>query len=103
MYFLIVGIIMAIGYYSQLYESAISPWTTLGPLAFVISISLLVEGLADLKRHKSDEQTNNELCVILRRGDEIDQDEGAERDHTILESDTSMSMIVTAVVFLLGH
>ena len=30
MYFLIVGIIMATGYYSELYESAISPWTTFG-------------------------------------------------------------------------
>jgi magnesium-transporting ATPase (P-type) len=84
MYFLIVGIIMAIGYYSELYESAISPWTTLGPLAFVISVSLLVEGLADRKRHKSDEQTNNDICVVLRRGDEIDQEDGATRDETIL-------------------
>jgi magnesium-transporting ATPase (P-type) len=84
MYFLIVGIIMAIGWYSNLYESAISPWTTLGPLAFVISVSLLVEGLADMKRHRSDEVTNNDLCVVLRRGEDIDQDEGAERDETIL-------------------
>jgi magnesium-transporting ATPase (P-type) len=84
MYFLCVGIIMAIGYYSKLYESAISPWTTLGPLAFVISVSLLVEGLADAKRHRSDELTNNATCVILRRGDEIDQEDGAERDATVL-------------------
>ncbi|KAG7346626.1 phospholipid-translocating P-type ATPase, flippase [Nitzschia inconspicua] len=84
MYFLIVGIIMAIGYYSNLYESAISPWTTLGPLAFVISVSLLVEGLADMKRHQSDDQTNNAICVVLRRRDEIDEEEGATRDETIL-------------------
>jgi magnesium-transporting ATPase (P-type) len=84
MYFLVVGIIMAIGYYSSLYESAISPWTTLGPLAFVISISLSAEGLADMKRHRSDEQTNKEICVIVRRGDEIDKEEGAQRDTSIL-------------------
>jgi magnesium-transporting ATPase (P-type) len=84
MYFLCVGIIMAIGYYSQLYESAISPWTTLGPLAFVISVSLLVEGIADAKRHRSDDLTNNAPCVVLRRADEIDNDEHAEREMSIM-------------------
>mmetsp|Transcript_15351 Transcript_15351/g.38040 ORF Transcript_15351/g.38040 Transcript_15351/m.38040 type:complete len:1784 (+) Transcript_15351:307-5658(+) len=84
MYFLCVGIIMAIGYYTDLYESAISPWTTLGPLAFVISVSLLVEGIADRKRHRSDKLTNNAPCVILRRSDEIDHDEHAERETSIL-------------------
>lgn len=75
---------MAIGYYSQLYESAISPWTTLGPLAFVIGVSLLVEGAADMKRHRSDEQTNKAPCVILQRAENIDNDENAERETTIL-------------------
>jgi magnesium-transporting ATPase (P-type) len=84
MYFLLVGVIMAVGYYSGLYESAISPWTTLGPLAFVISVSLMVEGSSDIKRHRSDEVTNNASCIILRRGDEIDRDEQVERDTTIL-------------------
>jgi magnesium-transporting ATPase (P-type) len=84
MYFLIVGIIMATGYYSELFESAISPWTTLGPLAFVVSVSLLVEGSADAKRHRSDEVTNNAPCIILRRGDELDADEDAEREKSVL-------------------
>ena len=83
MYFLIVGIIMATGYYSDLYDSAISPWTTLGPLAFVISVSLLVEGVADAKRHKSDDLTNNAPCVVMRRSEDIEE-EGAERDDMIL-------------------
>ncbi|EEC45989.1 P4, P type ATPase, partial [Phaeodactylum tricornutum CCAP 1055/1] len=59
LYFLIVGCIMALGEYTDAFETAISPWTTLGPLAFVISISLLVEGSADYKRHKNDGDTNN--------------------------------------------
>ena len=71
---------MGIGYYfPDLYASAISPWTTLGPLAFVISVSLLVEGNADYKRHVNDGETNNAPCVIVRRSDEIEADE-AERD-----------------------
>jgi magnesium-transporting ATPase (P-type) len=75
---------MAVGYYSELFESAISPWTTLGPLSIVISFSLLVEGTADSRRHKSDEETNNSSCVILRRADELDADEDAERDKTVM-------------------
>jgi len=84
LYFLIIGSIMAIGYYSTAFESAISPWTTLGPLCFVISVSLLQEGLADLNRHKSDDVTNNSHCVILNRSDNLDH-EGGTREPSILK------------------
>jgi magnesium-transporting ATPase (P-type) len=66
---------MFLGTYSNLYESAISPWTTWGPLAVVIAISLSVEGSADAKRHRNDEETNNAVCVVLRRADEIDAEQ----------------------------
>ena len=86
MYFLIVGIIMAVGYYApSVFESAISPWTTLGPLAFVISVSLLVEGTADAKRHKSDSETNNAKCIILRRTDELLAEDCSEREKSVLD------------------
>jgi magnesium-transporting ATPase (P-type) len=85
LYFLIVGCIMAGGYYTELYDSAITPWTTLGPLAFVISISLLVEGNADYKRHLNDGETNNAPCVIIRRSDEMAQDENAVRDEKVMK------------------
>jgi magnesium-transporting ATPase (P-type) len=84
MYFLIIGIIMAIGWYSPAFDSAISPWTTLGPLAIVISFSLLQEGTADYGRHKSDAATNNYPCVILTTSQQIDESEGKEhRDDTV--------------------
>jgi phospholipid-translocating ATPase len=83
MYFLIIGVIMALGWYTPLFESAISPWTTLGPLAFVISISLLQEGSADLGRHRSDMVTNNHRCVVLRRANELEEENG-ERDSSLL-------------------
>lgn len=85
MYFLIVGFIMFIGEYTDLFESAISPWTTWGPLAMVIAISLSVEASADAKRHRNDSETNNALCVILRRSEEIDQQENGERDQQTLK------------------
>lgn len=62
---------MAVGWYSPAFDSAISPWTTLGPLAFVISISLLVEGSADRKRHANDKRMNDAPCVILQKASEI--------------------------------
>ena len=83
LYFLCVGCIMAVGYYSPAFQSAINPWTTLGPLGIVISFSLMVEGAADAKRHRNDEETNNALCVIVRRTDEFEAEEGAERDTSL--------------------
>lgn len=83
MYFLIMGIIMGIGWYTNLYESAISPWTTLGPLAFVISISLLQEGTADIGRARSDSTTNHHPCVVLRRASDLDEEDG-ERETSLL-------------------
>ena len=84
LYFLVIGGIMAVGYYTTAFESAISPWTTLGPLAMVISISLLQEGLADLNRHKSDDVSNNSPCVILNRSDNIAH-HGGTREKTLLK------------------
>ena len=79
---------MFLGTYTNLFESAISPWTTLGPLAFVISVSLLVEGFSDYKRHLNDADMNNAKCVVLRRADKEDVKAGGgekiERDSTVL-------------------
>jgi hypothetical protein len=66
-YFLVVGGIMFVGQYTTLFDTAISPWTTLGPLAMVIAISLAVEALSDYKRHVNDHETNNADCTILAR------------------------------------
>ena len=74
---------MFVGRYTDLYESAISPWTTLGPLAIVISISLMVEGVSDYKRHKNDAEMNSAICVVIRRADELEA-EGGERDEKII-------------------
>mmetsp|Transcript_23007 Transcript_23007/g.49788 ORF Transcript_23007/g.49788 Transcript_23007/m.49788 type:complete len:1706 (-) Transcript_23007:99-5216(-) len=72
-YFLCIGLLMILGYYTDLFYSAIAPWTTLGPLAFVVSISLVQEAYTDAQRHRSDKATNNHPCVVLRRAGEMDQ------------------------------
>ena len=78
---------MFLGTYTQLFDSAISPWTTLGPLAFVISISLLVEGYSDYKRHLNDVETNTAPCVVLTQTEEFmdsaDPSKKLVRDMTI--------------------
>ena len=56
---------MALGFYTDYFDSAISPWTTLGPLAIVIGISITQEGVSDLARHRSDAQTNKHVCTVL--------------------------------------
>jgi magnesium-transporting ATPase (P-type) len=61
-----------------------APYTTLAPLSIVISVSLVAEFCADIKRHRSDEETNNAECIILRRSDDINRDNGAMRDASII-------------------
>eukprot|EP00550_Attheya_septentrionalis_P000883 CAMPEP_0198291878 /NCGR_PEP_ID=MMETSP1449-20131203/9239_1 /TAXON_ID=420275 /ORGANISM="Attheya septentrionalis, Strain CCMP2084" /LENGTH=1751 /DNA_ID=CAMNT_0043990563 /DNA_START=276 /DNA_END=5531 /DNA_ORIENTATION=+ len=77
---------MAIGWYSDQFDSAISPWTTLGPLAVVVSFSLLQEGYTDLSRHRSDARTNEFPCVVLRRADVLDA-MGGKRDEDIFNGE----------------
>lgn len=78
-----MGALMFVGTYTTLFESSVSPWTTLGPLAVVVAISLAQEGAADAKRHRSDRLTNNHRCVVLRRADCLE--EKAERDENIMD------------------
>uniref|UniRef100_A0A0X3P709 Phospholipid-transporting ATPase n=1 Tax=Schistocephalus solidus TaxID=70667 RepID=A0A0X3P709_SCHSO len=40
-------------------ETPLSPLVTIGPLAFVIAISMLKDGIDDIKRHKNDQAVNN--------------------------------------------
>jgi len=72
-YFFCIGALMFLGYYTPLFYSAISPWTTLGPLALVVSISLVQEGYTDAQRHKSDKKTNFFPCTILSRAEDLDR------------------------------
>jgi len=65
-YFLVIGSIMALGKFGGVFDSAVSPFTTLLPLAIVIAISFAQEVAADLKRHRSDRVTNTSLCVVLK-------------------------------------
>ena len=83
LYFLCMGCLMFLGTYTTLFESSVSPWTTLGPLGVVVSISLCQEAASDWKRHRSDHLTNHAPCVVLRRAEEV-SDGGKGREKSIL-------------------
>mmetsp|Transcript_48484 Transcript_48484/g.73268 ORF Transcript_48484/g.73268 Transcript_48484/m.73268 type:complete len:133 (+) Transcript_48484:172-570(+) len=73
-YFLTIGVIMFIGQYTDAWNSSISPWTTLGPLGIVISVSLVQEGYADVARHRNDkknEHTSMHFAKVRRRPRQI--------------------------------
>ena len=72
---------MAVGYYTDLFDSAVTPWTTLGPLAFVVSVSLLQEGMADLSRHRSDRENNTHLCQVIRVYDPTEEEQEQGQDN----------------------
>ena len=70
---------MFLGYYTPLFYSAIHPWTTLGPLALVVSVSLAQEAFTDTQRHRSDNATNYHPCTVLRRAEELDNQPDIQR------------------------
>lgn len=54
MYFLVMSILMVIGTYTDLFTSPLEPYSTLLPLCGVLLVTMVKDGLEDLKRHRSD-------------------------------------------------
>lgn len=57
-YFLVLGIIAAVAANTNYYETAVQPEGILGPMVLVVLISIIKEGIEDLKRHYSDMKIN---------------------------------------------
>ena len=64
-YFLVISLMMMVGTYTDLYDSPLTPWTTLGPLSFVLMVSMVKEALEDIKRHRSDYQINTTETEVM--------------------------------------
>lgn len=58
-YFLVISVLLLIGTYTDLYQSPLTPYTTLIPLCVVLAITMGKEGFEDIKRHTADLKTNN--------------------------------------------
>jgi len=80
LYFLIMSCLMALGAYTSLFDTSMTPWTTAGPLMLMIAVSLAQEGSADMGRHRADEVCNSHPCTVLRRADDLENDKDAQRD-----------------------
>jgi hypothetical protein len=66
-YFLIIAILQSISVISPL-----NPVTAIIPFVFVLSLSILREGLEDLTRHRSDREANASLCRVYQQGKFVD-------------------------------
>ncbi|CAB1096353.1 unnamed protein product [Ectocarpus sp. CCAP 1310/34] len=60
-YFLVISVLMMLGWYTDLFESPLAPFSTLIPLILVLSVTMIKDGAEDLKRHRSD----NRACMRL--------------------------------------
>ncbi|KAG5185933.1 hypothetical protein JKP88DRAFT_310634 [Tribonema minus] len=58
-YFLVISVLMVLGTYTSLFNSPLTPFSTLIPLVMVLVITMGKEGIEDLKRHRSDHLVNN--------------------------------------------
>ena len=69
-YFLGVALLMAIGPSAEWWYSPMQAYTTIGPLAFILLVTMLKEGLEDLKRHRSDREVNARAAEVLETADD---------------------------------
>lgn len=60
-YFLVIGIIAIVGAQSSYYETAVEPAGILGPMIIVVLISVIKDGVEDVKRHNQDAKINAQL------------------------------------------
>lgn len=59
---------MIIGTYApDVFDSPLSPFSTLAPLIIVLTITMVKEGLEDWKRHQSDNEVNNRRAFIFHQ------------------------------------
>lgn len=65
-YFLVIIILMMIGWYTELFTSPLSPYSTLIPLVIVLLVTMVKDGAEDLKRHKSDKRVSEREIVAER-------------------------------------
>lgn len=60
-YFLLTAILQSISIISPL-----NPFSAIAPFAFVLTLSIIREGLEDLTRHRSDKEANARKCLLLK-------------------------------------
>lgn len=68
-YFVIISILMVIGTYCpQIFVSPLEPFSTVGTLIFVMSVTSVIQGIEDYKRSCSDRIDNTKPVTVLSLG-----------------------------------
>lgn len=62
-YFLVTAILQSISFISPLH-----PFSAIAPLVFVLSVSMIREGIEDYLRYRSDKETNSAQTLIYKNG-----------------------------------
>lgn len=73
-YFLVIGTIAIIGAQTSYYETAVEPAGILGPMIIVVFISVIKDGVEDVKRHNQDAKIN------AQRAHKVSERDGAIND-----------------------
>lgn len=68
-YFLVIGIIAVVATESNYYETAVEPEGILGPMIVVVFISVIKDGVEDVKRHNQDAKINAQLSHKVNEHD----------------------------------
>jgi phospholipid-translocating P-type ATPase (flippase) len=68
-FFLLMSALMLLGLYTDLFQSSLNPYTTVGPLCLIVILTCLKEGLEDLKRRRSDTTLNQRKVTVVRNND----------------------------------
>ena len=70
-YFLVVCFLMVIGaYVPGTFDTPLTPFTTIGPLVLILSLTLAKEAYEDRLRHVADHETNTRLTTWLQKSGE---------------------------------
>eukprot|EP00750_Incisomonas_marina_P033805 INCI9963.1.p1 GENE.INCI9963.1~~INCI9963.1.p1 ORF type:complete len:1815 (-),score=332.22 INCI9963.1:221-5665(-) len=64
-YFLIISILMLVGFNTKLYVSSLSGVTTVGTLVLVVLVTMFMTLRDDLKRHDRDKEVNYSAATVL--------------------------------------
>ena len=72
-YFLVIGMIAVIGTYTSYYETAVEPVGILMPMIIVVLISVIKDGIEDIKRHRADYIVNSQLAPSINSDGKIEE------------------------------
>eukprot|EP01029_Cantina_marsupialis_P011720 TRINITY_DN2602_c0_g2_i3.p1 TRINITY_DN2602_c0_g2~~TRINITY_DN2602_c0_g2_i3.p1 ORF type:complete len:1362 (-),score=419.44 TRINITY_DN2602_c0_g2_i3:1230-5315(-) len=61
-YFLLIGLMMVLGTWTELFDSVLTPWSTLCTLMVVMTVSMFFAARDDISRHRSDRKQDSRKC-----------------------------------------